>query len=411
MPIVVLDDDPTGAQSVADVAILFGWDQADLAACADERAVHVLTNTRALSPAAAYETTAAAARAAVAALPGAPIVLRGDSTLRAHLAEEYTAVRDAMYGGAPVPLLVVPALPAAGRVTRGGVHHLVAGGVATPLHETEYARDPAFAYSDARLLAWAEERSGGLLPQADGREVPPDGVAAGLAALAGTAAVLVPDAETIEDLEAIAGGLRDAWARGIPVVVRSAPAFAAVLAGTLATGFVSPPPAGIGVLVVVGSYVPNSTRQLAALLARHPAAEIEVDVEMLARGEGVAELAAETLRRLAAHRLAVVATPRQRPPALESLEAGAAIAGHLADAMGRAAADAGVVVAKGGITSHVTAERGLHARTGRVVGPLVDGVSLWRLATPRGEVPYVVFPGNVGTEETLADVVDLLLGA
>jgi uncharacterized protein YgbK (DUF1537 family) len=70
-----------------------------------------------------------------------------------------------------------------------------------------------------------------------------------------------------------------------------------------------------------------------------------------------------------------------------------------------------VVLAKGGITSHVTAQVGMGARCGTVVGPLVDGVALWTLETAGSRpVSYVVFPGNVGTEDTLREVVELILG-
>jgi uncharacterized protein YgbK (DUF1537 family) len=47
-----------------------------------------------------------------------------------------------------------------------------------------------------------------------------------------------------------------------------------------------------------------------------------------------------------------------------------------------------------------------------VLGPVVDGVTLWRLTAADGrEVPYLVFAGNVGGEQTLADLVDMILAA
>ena len=66
-----------------------------------------------------------------------------------------------------MPLLLVPALPASGRVTVGGVHMLERDGARVPLHETEYARDGALSYSSADLAAWADERSGGQLAMSD----------------------------------------------------------------------------------------------------------------------------------------------------------------------------------------------------------------------------------------------------
>ena len=68
------------------------------------------------------------------------------------------------------------------------------------------------------------------------------------------------------------------------------------------------------------------------------------------------------------------------------------------------------VVAKGGITSSDVAAHGLGIRRAMVRGPLLPGiVSLWEpMDGPALGIPYVVFAGNVGGPESLADVVDLL---
>ena len=215
------------------------WDGAR----AGERAVHMLTNSRAHTGAEAGALVASAAAAARLRHPGARLILRGDSTLRAHVWEEYAALRAVVYPGREdVPLLLVPALPAAGRVTIGGRHLLERDGERVPLEETEYARDGALAYSDSDLARWADERSGGRLAAADAVRIPlerlrrPAGandIAAAIAAAAavGRPAVVIPDAETDADLRTIARGLRAAEEARIAVIVRCAPAFAAVLTG------------------------------------------------------------------------------------------------------------------------------------------------------------------------------------
>jgi len=301
-PLCVLDDDPTGTQAVHDVPVLLRWSSEDFVAVRDAApAVYVLTNTRALAPADAEETTRAAAAAARAALPGCDVLLRGDSTLRGHVLEEYRGIRDALHGGDEAALLLVPALPAAGRVTRDGIHWIVRDGRRVPLDETEYARDPDFAYSSARLVDWAHERTKGHVVAARGVEVQlarvrsaegADVVAdALLTAAARAPAACVPDAETDDDLAVIAEGLRRARARGARVVVRSAPTFAAVLAGRRAHSRVSPPDGRGGVLVVCGSYVPTTTRQLEQLLARRKLEPVVVDVHALASDAPEAEIA------------------------------------------------------------------------------------------------------------------------
>ena len=79
---------------------------------------------------------------------------------------------------------------------------------------------------------------------------------------------------------------------------------------------------------------------------------------------------------------------------------------------GAVAAEPAWVIAKGGITSHDVAVRGLGIRRATVLGQLLPGlVSVFRPIEAPPQVvgtPYVVFAGNVGDEQTLADVVDLL---
>ncbi len=421
-PLIVLDDDPTGTQAMADTPVLLEWDAERLVAAASgSRAVHLLTNSRALAPDRAYAVVRRAADTAAEALGTPRLLLRGDSTLRAHLLEEYLAVRDARFGGRPVPLLLVPALPAAGRVTIGGVHLIERDGVRIPLHATEYAQDGDFAYSNASLVAWADERSSGRLRADDGREIhlaelrSTDSavVRDALVDLQGQAAVVAPDAETIGDLETIAAGLRSAEADGAEVVVRSAPTFAGVLAGNLARG-PARAPRGRRVLVVCGSYVPTTTRQLTALVDRHPGSLVEVDVLKLdsaGRASEAERAAREAESRLDGAGLAVLATPRDRPAAASTLAAGERIAESLAGIAGAIRAP-DVVVAKGGITSAVTARVGFGAASARCVGPLVDGVALWSLDRPGGSVlPFVVFPGNVGSDSALLEVVELVRAA
>jgi uncharacterized protein YgbK (DUF1537 family) len=425
-PLIVVDDDPTGTQAVAGVPVLLEWDPGLVAETAAARppAIHLMTNARAYSPSEARELTRSATAAAVEALGRPRVVLRGDSTLRGHLLDEYLGLCEAAYEGTRPPLLLVPALPAAGRVTVGGVHLLERDGVRVPLHETEYARDPSFAYRDARLLRWAEERSSGLLRAVDGSEVPlerlrSEGAGAVAEALLELAArprpaACAPDAETLDDLATIAEGLRQAEAAGAPVAVRCAPTFAGVLGGCLATRRATIPHERGPLVVVCGSWVPASTRQLARLVAAYPSALVEVDVLALASthaDEEIERAARDVSHRLAADDLAVLATPRERPDGTEGLAAGHLIAVNLARVLRHLDPAPAVVVAKGGVTSAVTAREGLGARRGEVVGPLLDGVALWRLPTDGDRtIPYVVFPGNVGGDDTLRELVDLLRG-
>jgi uncharacterized protein YgbK (DUF1537 family) len=420
--VVALDDDPTGAQTLTGVTALLAWSPERVArGLAGRRALHLLTNARALPAADVEPVVTSAAAAAAAGAPAAHVILRGDSTLRGHLREELLGLRAVVDPAGAAPLLLVPALPSAGRVTVDGVHLIVRDGARTPLHETEYARDGEFAYADARLLRWAEDRSGGLLPAADGVELSlhvlrsrgADAVAGAIEDLCagGRPAALVPDVEITADLELVAAGYARAAAGGARTLVRCAPAFVGVLSGTTAAGPAAAPVTDAGVLVVCGSYVPTTSRQLARLDAARPGCLVEVDVRALASDDADAEIAraaAATTGLLAERGLAILATPRERDEATASLEVGNLIATRLAAVVAAIRPLPPVLVAKGGITSHVTLQVGLGADEADVLGPVLPGVSRWRVA---GGLDYLVVPGNVGDDDLLVELLDLVTGS
>ncbi|HEY7618261.1 MAG TPA: four-carbon acid sugar kinase family protein [Solirubrobacteraceae bacterium] len=425
-PLFVVDDDPTGAQAQQHVPLLLAWTPQliDEALRASPRAIHVMTNSRALDEGQAYATVRDAVASIRSSAGAARVILRGDSTLRGHLEPEYHAVRDGLELRTSPPLLLVPALPAAGRVTIGGRHWLERHGARVPIAETEFAADATFGYRSSRLLEWAAERSNGMFAEEAGTELDletlrgsrgADALADALltAAALPVPTVVAPDAQTDDDLQLIAEGLRRAWRREPAIVVRCSPAFASALSGAGAVTATPLPHVRRGLLVVVGSHVAMSSAQLAVLAARHPDVVVEVDAAALAGPDAPAavERATVTARELLEReRLAVVATTREVTG--DGLADGARVAGGLAaivDAL-RGACD--VLVSKGGITSAVNVRDGLHAQRALVVGPVAPGVSLWH-AHANGDPPHrvVVFPGNVGKEDALAGLVDDLLQA
>lgn len=429
LDLIVLDDDPTGTQALADVPVLLRWDTPALrrVASAGHDVVHLMTNSRALSAADARRLVGEAARAAASAWPDADVVLRGDSTLRGHLLPEYEAVRDVRFPGDDPVMLLAPALPDAGRITVDGVHLLDRGGRRLPLHETEYAADPELGYRNARLLAWAEERSGGYFRAPDGAEVSLDRLRAGgpavvsdvLASLAAgrRPAVCVVDAVSESDLALLAAGWADARRRGVPVVLRCAPAFVGVATGRAASGIVQFPVPSGPVLVVCGSYVPATARQLAALRARHPSSLVEADLAALlnAHPPGGTSLVGAVVARLREAGLAVLHTPRTGLGGPGNHERQGLVAQALAAVVGDVWRTAdprpGVVVTKGGVTSAITIRDGLGAARARVVGPVATGVSHWEVETGRQTLPCLVVPGNVGGDDLLVRLIEGLQSA
>ena len=169
-------------------------------------------------------------------------------------------------------------------------------------------------------------------------------------------------------------------------------------------------------LVLCGSHVPLSDpRSSRSCSSGGPRAPSGSGPEPLANGTGAEEIAAAvaaTRARLDDGGLAVVATHRDVFEGGDRLRSGASIASGLAAILAGARDRAGIVVSKGGITSAINVREGLDSGVAEVRGPLLDGVSLWSVDTPeRAALPFVVFPGNVGGDDELADLVEAIAAA
>jgi uncharacterized protein YgbK (DUF1537 family) len=196
------------------------------------------------------------------------------------------------------------------------------------------------------------------------------------------------------------------------VILRSAPAFVGVLSGAAARAYQPLPRGQSAVLVLCGSHVPTSTLQLSRLSERRPESVVWVSAQRLAGGgreEEVAAAAVAADARLQAGGLAVVATSRAVLDSSDRVRSGGAIASGLAAILARLRDRVGIVVSKGGITSAVNIREGLDSGLAEVLGPVRDGISLWSVDTPeRKGLPFVVFPGNVGGENDLVDLIDAI---
>lgn len=410
MKTVVLDDDPTGTQCAQDVTVLLEWDADAIAATLrHEAAVFLQTNSRSLG---VHETVALAERiraeiAEVALRLGATIdvVLRGDSTLRGHVVDESAVFAD------DSPVLFVPAFPAAGRVTRDGVHSVVIDGTPSPVAETEFARDPVFGFTTSdvpEFLRRAGVRSA--------RSVPLDA----LRATRGRALIdalsravpgeyIVPDVVEDDDLETIAAVVRTRRSQGLRTTVRCAAPLAAMLAGCYAQELLSEVPGARAdaILVACGSHTAASTAQLATLTARSGVSVHVLDAEDVRRDPVMAGTRAASSARgdLGSRGLAIVASERERRSDEGSLDDGARVMAALLSAVQDLAAGADTVVTKGGITAAEVIRRGLGARSARVMGPLYVGVPVWELGPGSTVSRVVIVPGNIGRADLLADVV------
>ncbi len=440
---VVLDDDPTGSQSVHGVDVVTALDPADYArALAEPGATcFVLTNTRSLAQDDAVRLTAQVGADVLAVMDEleAPVdlVTRSDSTLRGHVLAETEALADAYRAATGTPVdgkLLVPAFFEAGRFTAGDIHYATVGGAPVPVAETEFAGDATFGYASSDLREFVAEKSEGRirveevhsLTLEDIRLGGPDRVAEVLGAVAGGAYVVV-NATDFADLEVVVLGLIEARRAGRAFVYRTGPSFVRALAGIepraplQAEDIWSQGRSDGHGLLVVGSHVGLTSAQVAAVEQREDLERIELSVPALidpARRDGHIAEAAARVRAALAERNVLLLTSRDLVRGAgrdDSLAIARSVsAGVISVVRAALPSRPAWVIAKGGITSHDVAVEGLGIRRARVLGQLLTGmVSVLRpveAAEGAVGVPYVVFAGNVGDDNALVAVVDTLRG-
>ncbi len=441
---IVLDDDPTGTQSVADLPVLTRWEKEDLewAFAQNAPAIYVMTNSRSLSPKDAEQINQEVADAALAVADASDLrvsfVSRSDSTLRGHfpLEPDTLAGRIEAHGGDVDGIIIVPAFGDAGRITVGGVHY--AGSNADgfiPVAESEFAKDATFGYSHSDLAEWVEEKTSGATPAHDVIRVTLDIVRAGASSVAAeldkasNRQPIVVDIVTENDLRLVSLGVIEAEKAGAQFIYRVGPPFVRARIGhdvpepldaAAITSARTAPLDAAGGLIVVGSHVPTTTRQLGALLEKGGAEVVEMDVHKVLsdeREEYLTDLSAHVIEKIKGGNV-VFHTSRELvtgKDADDSLTIARSVSSALITVVNNTvhALTPKFVIAKGGITSSDVASRGLEMTRATVVGPMQPGIiSMWSLGDgPAAGVPFIVFAGNVGNDQSLVDVTETLSNA
>ena len=427
--IIVLDDDPTGSQTVHSCLLLTRWDVDTLKqGLLDEAPLFfVLTNTRGMSAAEAASLTREVCvnlRAALEQLEDSGITInpllvsRSDSTLRGHYPVETDVIAEEL--GPFDAHFIVPAFFEGGRKTIDSTHYLVIDNEPVPVHETEFARDSVFSYSHSYLPDYVEEKTAGRIKASQVerfnlQDVRGDSLSR-LQALKDNHCCVV-DGETQDDLDHFCSQLMQAAQQGKRFLFRSA--------ASLLTALAQLPPQPVAAekmreyvrdvragAVIVGSHVKKTTQQLSPLLQADGIQGIEIDVEKISTQRN------QLLNRISANIedchlnnvTPVIYTSRteiQFDDQQSRLAFGEQVSAFLMDVVRNLPETTGFLISKGGITSNDVLSDGLALRTSRVVGQILAGCSVVRCPQdhPRyPNMPVVIFPGNVGDEQALVTV-------
>lgn len=440
--IVVLDDDPTGVQTVHDIFVYTDWEPETLReAFEDERQMFfVLTNSRSFST----EETKTAHRQIAENISRAAretgkdffVISRGDSTLRGHYPLETEALENGIslaQGYAFDGEVICPFFPEGGRYTFENVHYVREDQLLVPAGMTEFAQDKTFGYRASDLTEYVEEKTAGRYPAGgcvcisikELRSFDVEGIYRKLMAARGFAKIIV-NAVEYEDVKVFCAAFIRALKDGKHFLARTAAAFPKVLADIsdrpLLTGKeLAREGETNGGIVLIGSHVKKSTQQMECLReSQKELAFLEFDVNTYFNPHGLEceadRIAARAQQWITEGKTAVIYTSRKLlvPDGAdpdEILEASVKISEALTGIIGRFEVRPGFIVAKGGITSSDVGTKALKVKKALVLGQIKKGIPVWLTGAESKfpQMPYIIFPGNVGEKTTLREIVEELM--
>ena len=439
--LVVLDDDPTGVQTVHDVSVYTDWEEESIRKGFEEKEAmfFILTNSRSFS---VEKTTKvhqdiAARVAKVARELGQDfmIISRGDSTLRGHYPLETQLLADGLTKTEGVGIdgeIICPFFPEGGRYTMDNIHYVKEQDNLVPAGMTEFAKDKTFGYKSSDLTEYVEEKTEGKYHKEDCITISLDelnaldvqGVKVKLMTAKDMAKIIV-NAVSYADLKVFCAALVLAMKEGKHYMARTAAAFTKVM------GRISDQPllgreqlegdTRNGGIVLIGSHVKKTTDQLNCLKKLDGQADfMEFQVNTVFEENGLEKEVERTVKaaeeKILSGRTVVIYTSRQllAPENMTpegKLHISVKISNAVTSIIGKLSVKPKFIIAKGGITSSDVGTKALRVKKARVMGQVKKGIPVWMTGEESKfpGMPYIIFPGNVGEVSTLKEIVEELI--
>lgn len=438
--IIVLDDDPTGVQTVHDISVYTDWSVASIERGFMEKQsmFFLLTNSRGFT---AAETEKAHKEIASNIIEVAKkynkefiIISRGDSTLRGHYPLETQVLQETIESSSDIKFdgeVLLPFFKEGGRFTVDNVHYVQYDEYLIPAGETEFAKDRTFGYRKSHLGEWIEEKSKGEFKAEQTTYISLESIRA-LDIETITNQLLevkdfnkvVVNAVDYVDVKIVTIALIRALKLGKNFMYRSAAALTKVIGGISDKGLLTRAElikgeSTNGGLIIVGSHVKKTTEQLEELKTCSFIEFIEFNCHLVLQPEKFAaevDRVIETCERLiSSGKTVAVYTKRERldlgeDKQEEELKLSVKISDAVTSIVQRLQVRPKYVVAKGGITSSDIGTKGLQVQRAIVAGQIKLGIPVW-ITGNESKFPgiaYVIFPGNVGTKTTLKEAVEIL---
>jgi uncharacterized protein YgbK (DUF1537 family) len=420
--IIVLDDDPTGTQTVHDIPVLTTWDEEIITEEIElvSKLFYILTNSRSLTADLANALNNEIGRIIRKTFEKNQqeyiIISRSDSTLRGHFPNELLALTESLQIENYITA-IIPAFFEGGRFTINDVHFVKEGNELIPASETPFAKDKAFGFTESNLKNWVEEKTKGSTKREDVisfsleelRNNSVENITGKIKKLPKNS-IIVVNATDYYDLEKFALSY---YRSDVKMVFRSAASFVKAMAGMESKRLLEKEELVTqnntnGGLIVVGSYVPKTTKQLANLLEINGLESIELNInEILTQKIEVHNAVKEIENLISKGANVVLYTSRNLLSGnneKESLKIGNIIADFVTDIVKNLKIAPKFIVAKGGITSSDIATKALKIKRAKVLGQALAGVPVWESGA-ESKFPfmsYIIFPGNVGDDDSLA---------
>lgn len=439
--IIVLDDDPTGIQTVHDISVYTDWSYDSISRGFKEKnkLFYILTNSRGFTEEqtvkAHREIASMIAQVAKEETQEYLIISRGDSTLRGHYPLETMILKEQLerYSDKKVDgEIICPYFKEGGRFTVDNIHYVKYGDELVPAGETEFAKDKTFGYQSSDLTKYIEEKSKGVFKKEqvltislqELRELKIDEIVGKLVSVKDFGKVVVNAIDAC-DLKVFCIALYRAIARGKYFLFRTAAGFVKEVGAISAKPLLTrqemvKSSTGTGGIVVVGSHTQKTTSQVEQLKTIDGIRFIEFNSDLVLEENRFREEIDSVVKQeeeLLKQGVTVVVYTKRKLLTLandskeDALERSVKISDAVQSLVGRLNITPAFVIAKGGITSSDVGTKALKVKRANVLGQIRPGVPVWQTGEESKfpNIPYVIFPGNVGEQNTLKEAVEILL--
>ena len=433
--VIVLDDDPTGIQTVHDIYVYTDWKKDILIEAFNDgnKMSFVLTNSRGLT---AQQTECAHKEMAKSIMAASKstgksyaVISRSDSTLRGHYPLETVTLKNSLTDTVFDGEIIMPYFLEGGRYTAGDVHYVANGDVLVPAGKTEFAKDKTFGYKSSNLKEWVCEKTNGEVKASDVvsvsleelRNLDYEAIEAKLLNLSNFAKLIV-NTVSEEDVKVFVTCLFRALAKGKHYLYRSAAALAKVMGGVTSRPLLSREElvnkdSNNGGIIVVGSHVNKTTRQLEALKGKKDIAFIEINQHLVVDEDAFAaemdRVISTAEKNIINGITTAVYTRRERfdlnnGNKEDELRLAVKISDAVTSVVGRLTVRPNFIIAKGGITSSEIGTKALRCRKALAAGQILKGIPVWKTGEESlfPGMYYIIFPGNVGDDNALKDAVE-----